>query len=486
MTKRERLILLGAVVLSLVVHGIFVFRGFGEPDAARIAISAVIKLHVGNFSPNKVHPLYEYYLLLCVWAGMPLRNIPALMNYTNVVLGGFSLIPLYLLWRSLDRPRSAALACILFSCTSAFWLGNTYGMPHLPAFFFLLCAVVLFERLWNASPFAFAVYGILSAVLMMLALACKIDVVLYAGAFAGILAIRKNTQWKQVLAAVIIPTTALAGLLFCLKWFSPNPGTPLSPDFVSQWHQRWPTDITALKDLNAYRAVGYVFFTGIFLSALYCLWNARLRPYAILAVLWAAPAFLFWSLRWGNSVRHMMIAYSGLIFVFSVVLVHWIKNPHWLYIIITAMITANEILLPVQSSNINMGGRLIESQRQVQAFYDRLSRSGHEFANLPFNSQVLVGRETIPYVLWEVLMRYPLLDIQQAIPTPCTSWNPTTNQWDTAMISANQYTLRDDTGRHKKIRFFDVPVPVTIRSDKTWHYGTCEKGVTIIEDPNNP
>ena len=146
--KRELIILTGCVILSIFVHGFFVMDGFGEPDAARMAVQAAGWHQMGRIPilsyPVRVSPLYLHTMKAVLDFGCPLHRLANLMNWANVIIGGLTLIPLYLLWRYLSTPKAAAIGCLLYSFTPTFWHASNYAMPNLPSFAFFVCALLLF------------------------------------------------------------------------------------------------------------------------------------------------------------------------------------------------------------------------------------------------------------------------------------------------------------------------------------------------------
>ena len=102
-----------------------------------------------------------------------------------------------------------------------------------------------------------------------------------------------------------------------------------------------------------------------------------LRKYFYFAVLWAGPALLFWCLRWGNSIRHMMIAIGVLIFMFSILIVYSCADRRKLYFVIPVLVIMNYFLImPVENNYINKGGRLFETARRIQAYHNEIKKNG--------------------------------------------------------------------------------------------------------------
>jgi hypothetical protein len=134
--NREVPIVAACLALSLLLHGLSVVTGFGEPDTARMASLAVEWHQTGQIHsyeyPLRTSPLYIHAIKLLLDAGVPLSSMPSILNWISLIGGSLVLIPLYLQWRLLAGPAAAAVGCLLFSATPAFWLANISGMAHLP------------------------------------------------------------------------------------------------------------------------------------------------------------------------------------------------------------------------------------------------------------------------------------------------------------------------------------------------------------------
>lgn len=483
-TRKECLLLFSSVILSLIIHSYFVFDGFGEPDAARIATQAVLYHSCPEqYKISQVTPLYQIALVGCLSLGLDKTAIPGLMNYTNLVLGSFSLIPLYLLWRRISSPWVSTLSCVLYSLTPAFWFANIYGMPHLPAFFFLLWAALLFLRALSCTrSSAFIGYSALSAGLMILSLTCKVDVALYSGIFIGLVAACRAWTKRNIAAALMIPLAALGISFIAIKFFYMT--RLLSVRYASNWHAEWPTDITALKSTIPVWSVGAVFLAGILFSGLYGLFNPSLRRYVMLAIAWAMPASLFWCLRWGNSIRHMMIVFSVLIFLLALTLIHCCPGRRKLYLIIGTAILLNYVWMPVEHRYVNKGGRLIETARSIQAYHNTIMQNGIDLCNAPCDEVVLVGQESIPFVIWELLLRYDLKTKPETSETSYTFFDEHSQSWQCRTTDAVTLTLETSSGHRKIVRYFYVPLNTTLLNDSPIPCWSCQESVTVVNRPS--
>lgn len=481
-SRNERLWLLIFVLLSLVIHGYFLFEGFGEPDAARIAISTMLYKVGLQGGISRINPCYQTFLWGCLNLGLPSGYVPTLMNGINLIVGSLTLIPLYLLWRSLSSPMAAALACLLYSAAPAFWVAHLYGMPHLPAFFFLLWAVLIYSQSLEEQNLSFFIKCIGALGLMFLALGCKMDVALYSGAFLGLLVVAGKWNLRNCIAAVLIPGVALGLVVFYIKLLSPSHAAYRI--FPLGWHEKWPTDLTAFKSWIPVGSVGVLFFDGIVFASIYSLLHRPFRKYAILAVFWAAPAGLFWCSRWGNSVRHLMIADSVLIFLMALVLLYLCRNIKTLSWCVVVGIFLNYLLMPADEFSINKGGRFLKTYKNVQAFHNKIRQKSAELSLLTLKEVTLLGEEDIPFVIWEMMVRCKIKDIKDDISVSYCFFNQKQKLWNDGCSTGYELMFEDRYGNRKIIRTCPLVLPIVILNDPARHYWTCRDRVILIDDPS--
>lgn len=482
MTKHlnESVLLTVCVLLSLVIHGFFLFDGFGEPDAARIGNHAILhRFDAQEYNIKRILPLYQMSIAFCLDRGVPAERLPVIMGLVNLLLGSFSIVPLYWILKRISSSLIAALSVLFYGFTPAFWFANLYGMPHLPAFFFLLCAAIAFIKVMD-SCHAFFSYRILFPTgFLFIAFICKMDVVLYSGLFLGLVVVCKKGSFRNIAWALFVPCIALCSALIFVKIVAPE--QTVNPGFMDTWHQRWPTDITAFKSNIPPRSVGYVFFTGAIFSCLYCIWNQTLRKYFYLAVLWSAPAVLFWCSRWGNSIRHMMIADVMVVFLLSIVIVHFIDIKRWYICVIAVLILNYFLLMPVENRCVYRGGRLFESARKIEAYHDEIRTKVVQLCQSSIDEVTIVGREDIPFVLWGLLIRYELLEISEGVHS-YEFYDYKQQRWSSASSNAFIYVLRNNDGIQKTIKYLYVPLDIAILDNEIFHYWSCQPRVTLVKN----
>jgi hypothetical protein len=475
--RREIVGLVAAVALSILVHGIFVMDGFGEPDAARLAVQAAGWHHMGRIPilsyTVRVSTLYLYVMKAVLDLGLPFHSLANLLNWSNVILGGATLIPLYLLWRHLTSPEAAAIGCLLYWFTPAFWQANTYGMPHLPSFSFFVGSLLLFALCLRRSGWCFAALAAGSAILAAVALGLKADVILCCGAFIGVTFCLRALNLRSGILSLLIPVFALAVVMAYSKLVAPGLGN--TGEFVTTWSRRFPFTSHALQNrsniLVPAAALGGCLLSLVILSVIYCFVCRRNLRILFLALLWGVPPILFWGLKMGNSVRHLMASCSVLIFLAAVVFVSIIKNMRWALPIIAVLLLLNYFTSPEERLRFQSGGGLIKSRNDRQHMVDEIQKAGKTFVTLPDRRKLYIGGWSIPHVVWEVLEDAAEFDIE---------WGSKKGAWAENIEIRSR---RKDNSVHT-IRVREVwGKPVRITQPEGWRLWTCESRISIDERP---
>jgi hypothetical protein len=405
MTHREMIWLAIAVAVSLAVHGFFAIRGFGEPDAARLAVQASVWARTGELLnigyTVRTSPLYIQWLRCAIDAGLPLEKLPGFMCGMNVLLGSLSLIPMYMLWRRLVSARAAALALVLCSFMPAFWLANVYGMPHLPAMFFFLCGLLCFchgaERAgWRAVAWLAA-----SVLLASIGIGLKADIVLCYGAFLWFAVQARPVSLRNVAVACLTPAIGVLASMLHTRL--------VSPQYISasQWSENFPFTLRAITSIENDAAVvmasGIVLFAVMMMCLLYCVIRRRHMSLLVLAMIWVMPVALFWCLKPGNIARHMMAGYVPLALVTAAVVAHVIADRRWLLAVVACILAANYFASPWFSlpRTGRPSSRLFEARQCIQARVESWHAAGKNFADAPDKRKFLFGSDYVFYAMWE-------------------------------------------------------------------------------------
>lgn len=409
-TYHELLLVAGAVALSVIVHGFFVVRGFGEPDVARLAVTAgewhatgktLYQSYVYRTSPLYIHALKKLLDL-----GLPLAALPAFLNLTAVILGSLTLVPLYLLWRKLANRLTAAIACLLFSFTPAFWLANVYGMAHLPSFSLFVTALLVFTRSLDKEGRSFVAHMVGATVLAVGAVCLKADMILSCGAFLGVCVYRRALRVQTVVWAIAIPVLAVVEVAMYTRWLAPSLGG--MGDFAAAWSGRFPFTMDAVRDPYnrgiLAQSMGRILFALSVSAVAYCVLRRYTRE-LLLVALWALPTIVFWGLKMGNSARHMMAAVCVLVFLAALVVLRRIRTPWLLGSVTACVLTLNYVLGPSKGNSISPTTQLHVLKDVVQKYVGNLHEGGRSFALLPMPAKMFVGGPGAPYAVFEVMTR---------------------------------------------------------------------------------
>lgn len=405
-------ILIGvSVLLSVVLHGAFVIRGFGEPDVARLVVAAEEWNLTGGILYQsyifRTSPLFIHAIKKLLDAGVSPAVIPGLLNWLAVVIGSVTMVPLYLLWRKLSDRGTAAIACVLFLFTPAYWLANIYGMAHLPAFSLFIAALLVFAYALKRKGRAQTLMLVASAVIAIAGVGFKADMILCYGAFLGTALCLGAANRRIVIWSLVIPILAFVEVTSYARFIAPS----LSglAGFAGRWSSHFPFTLDAITDsgnrMILVKSTGAVlaFVTGVAVVAV--ILDKRYRRHLVLAALWALPPILFWGLRLGNSARHMMAAVAVLVFLAAIVITSRLRTVVLRLAVVALLLTLNYVFGPAKGDSISPTSQLHALNGHVQEYVDNLHRRGKSFALLPVPSKMFVGGPGAPYALHEVMSR---------------------------------------------------------------------------------
>ena len=341
-------LLLAGLMIIFVLHAVSMIDGFGEPDTARYGVLAEEWHTTGQIHSYSYHlrtsPLYLHSLKLLLDAGLPLPAVPALLNWLNVIMGSLMLVPLYLLWRRLTRPSVAFLGCLLFSVTPAFWLANIYGTPHLPSFALFVTSLWLIAG-WVRDGGDKMKNGrfIGAVVLAVLAVALKADMILCFGAYLGLLLCLGALTRRNLIISLALPVVSLVMVVLYTRVITAD--IPLITASAAGWSKTFPFTLAAVTDaynrMVPVRSVGIFLYAGAMVSLVVCLVRRRHLKVVLFTLFWALPLLLFWSLKMGNSARHMMAGFCPLMFVGAMTAVETLRSPKLLWPVVLIILTGN-------------------------------------------------------------------------------------------------------------------------------------------------
>jgi hypothetical protein len=478
--RTEAIVLSAAVVLSIVLHAAFIIHGFGEPDIARLVVAAAEWHETGRtvyFSYiYRTSPLYIHALKFLLDLGFPLVMLPVLLNWASVVLGGLTLIPLYLYWRKLANRGAAAIGCVLLVFAPAFWLANIYGMAHLPSFSLFVVSLLLFALALKREgrPRSYLVIG--SAVLAIGAVTLKADMILCYGAFLGTAVCLRAVNWRTVLLSLGIPAFAAFEVTMYAKAIAPS----LSgvTEFAGDWSATFPFTIEALTDPYnrsvLVNSLGRLFFALVVMSVAYCLILRRHRSQLILIALWALPPILFWGLKLGNSARHMMAAVSALVFLIAIVFTTLVRSLWLRGALVVLALTVNYMLGPPEGDSISPAPRLTELKQGIQGHVTKLQEGAVTFALFPVPAKRFVGGPGTPYSVFEVMSRAVELETYEG-GTAGDGPLELAEVWP-------RYVATYEDGSVHTVSFQHATAPVRITYVENWFLFTFEPDIVTTND----
>jgi len=464
------------VSLSLVIHSYFIIDGFGESDAARLSIITAGWHKMGHIPILTylvyVSPLYLHSIKLMLDWGLPVENIPDIINWMNVILGALTLIPLYYLWKSLSNSAVALVACLLYSFTPTFWQANIYGMPHLPSFSFFILSLLLFTVAIQKKGKVFYITTLGCLIFAIISVEIKADVILCFGAFLGICYYFQLLNKRNLLLVALIAICCIAITILHAKCIAPT--IPNTGEFSKSWNQRWPLTIKALTDLRnlliPLNASGSIIFFLTMASIGYCLLCKKHLKLLYMSLAWALPVMIFWNFRPGNNIRHLMVCYSVLTFLISYVFMTLITKTYPRLAFIVIVLSLNYFINLQSRESFTDGGRLIRTRNMVQKRLNWYESKGKEFASLPDNQKILIGTNTIPHIVWEVIATADNYTI---------SWGNEKGAW------ADSLGIKIIKGNKK---YEEIKILLSRGKNKTftamenWRMWTCENNVKIIDN----
>lgn len=400
-------------IISFLVHSLFVLDGFGEVDAANFAVTSLVWDHIGK--PTFVSTLfrtsilYLQYLKTALALGFPAQHLDVLMNWTNVVIGSLACIPLYCFWRRLTTTGTVIIYLAMLFFAPAFWLGNIYGFPHVPAIFFFINAILFFDLFLTANSKVQFFYLGTSFLCAIIATGLKADIILCFGAFGGLVFYRKQWSRFRVASAVILPVAAFIIIFVYSRSLFPELSNSLQ--FASAWFRYFPFTWQAFTDPENLAAsitpAGIIFSIATVLAVVYGATYKKHLDILFFIFTWALPIGLFWSARMGNSARHMLAAWIPLLF-YTALMIKELKPSHRITFFIV-LLSANYFVCPSTqlSRTVRPSSRIFHAKACIQERVSQWHRLGESLASMEHLKKVVAGNDLVSYLTWEILKTQP-------------------------------------------------------------------------------
>ncbi len=410
-----RLALAGLLATALItrlaphLHGLH-----GEQDAARLMVDALAWLEAGV--RNEALSEYRYYTspgyIALAALIIPLARLlgahPALLlGWINLALGVAMVIPVFRLAARLAGPGTAALATLILLFMPMMWHASTYGFPHLPAVFCLLCALLIYDRHLTGPPWLgpradlVAVLALLTACVLF-----KADSYLGVAGLFGLLLVRRQITPRQMAVAaglVLAPVALAAGVAQALLQESPT-----LAGYMQGYERQYPTALWHLR--SWWHIEGWLMAFGFFtvplaaVGGLVTLIRRRWRLAVMMAV-WVAVPMAFWFLRPGDSARHHLpeafpVALAAALALMAPGWRPWLPAAGLL-----ALLGANHARYPPTGDNFRPSGRVLATVERMRERVARYHQAAAAYAGAPEPRRVYLGGITNPYVDSELLLQ---------------------------------------------------------------------------------
>jgi hypothetical protein len=400
------------MLFALAMHLPVEFGGlYGEPDAARLANSALLWARAGLRTEALSQYLYYtspgyIWLITMLLPGTLGRLAPAAsaLNLINLVAAVLAPVPLFLLFRRLAGDSAALIGALFLTTGPAFWHGGLYGFPTLPAVLFMIVAAWLFDR-WltgNGGRRARAPTLIACVLCLTAAILLKADVYLSAIALWGLLLYRGRWSARTVALLALIEAVPI-GVLFGVArgLLESSPGALV---YAGTWTRTFPARSgSAFTWEHALQLVKSFGLVTLPLFALTLLWLVRARRYALAAMLlaWAVVPVAFWFIRPGDSARHHLQSTVPAALGVGILLAR-MRVP-WRYAVLILLAAANYWAFRPNASTVTTSGDLIRSGRLTARAVGLDQHLARAFAERAGPKAAFLGSYTEPYVEAQVL-----------------------------------------------------------------------------------
>jgi hypothetical protein len=394
--------------------------GYGELDATRIGVSAIDMAKHGsdgtfiNFYFTDVVPLYMLYLKLFLkLIKYKFNYLPVIMNYTNAVFGTLIIIPAYFLIKRLFYNQEVSFCSVLALIFAPEYYQSTItGFPHLIALFFLLCSFYFYLAGLdeNSKNITFR-YMMLSCLFLSIALLFKLDYILGAGAYVGLLYVRRITNKRIIISTfLLVIISCLLFLLFRHLIIGSTGGATSSSAGLSEWlnvfvYTSSPSIAYLKRQIKpVIYATGLVTFLLGIIAFIYYLFKRNL-DILIFTLSWAALPTIAWIIINGNNARHNLLSILPLLVM--IVMLFYKMAPRLTVVFTVMLILSNYFITSPSSSILTPSGNLLESRALLQDRMNELHTRAKEIVDINEEKIVVLGYFHNPHVIFEILRSSP-------------------------------------------------------------------------------
>ena len=413
---RGILFLCALFILHCILHLPFcIFENFGEPDACRLVIDAVVLAVEGEHSLTdyriRSSPAYIVAIALLLKNDMAtVQSITTWLTWLSLLSGGIVVsMSSLLVWHWIKSYRSVILFVALIESCPVFWQSSITGFPTLPALALFTISLALFDYSFSPETRQSRTSFALASILFTGAVLIKIDVLSLVPALLGLAYFHQNKKsiiWHSFAILVLAAIAFVAGAMIAGYCSAPQPAT----DFWQDWDSKWPMTFQTLFSIQAIgrlvSGAGLMMLPlGAIALGLMIRTDSKTRRLSLMLTLWMVPALIFWLSRPGGA-RHFLSIYIPLMITIS-----WltVRFPGWRrgLAMTSFVLLVNYFAFDSSPDTLRPSGRLVKSS---QMFYDESNRR-HEFGrkiatHLGDSNVVAHGLgEHTPYLLFEALKR---------------------------------------------------------------------------------
>ena len=417
-SKNEYSSLYVLLLISAIFRFPFVLKGFGETDAANLAVSIIDFINHGRngFLTSlyfiDVVPLYVVYIkFIMKLSGDNYSYLPLVMNYTNAIVGTLIVIPAYLLVKRLFDNNSIAFYTVLtFIFAPSIYQSSIYGFPHLLALFFFITSLYFFLIWLDDTRY---IWLILSFVTLTSTILLKSDFILGSGAYFGLLYIRRVKEKQKIALYCLLIILSVISFLLLRQWMTGvNEGYTTSFTDFGKWFKHF---LSPLSSKSIYRlingqaapiayGIGILNFFMASIAFIFYLIKRR-TDILVLVLSWTALPTIFWLFFWINSARHNMLSVLPCIMIIFLLLYE--KAPRFIAFFPVIIILGNYLITSPSASTRVPSGNLFKSQILLDNKVNNLHLAAKKIADLEDDKIIITGEAFRPYLYYEIFSLAP-------------------------------------------------------------------------------
>lgn len=408
---KEYLLLTGGVLLSFIIHAIYIIKGFGEVDSCGMALLVLRWQNTGViFSEGYVlrtSIFYLQFLKQLLSFGMEAKYLPDVMNWLNVVCGSLIIIPAYWLFRRIAGIRVAVISLVCLSFVSSFWISNLFGTPHIPGILFFCISLMCFQLCLEKKGWMKYFFWIAALVTSICSLGFKADILLYFGAYSGLILLHNGFDVKKMTVNFSLPLFSVLFILTYPNYLNRHLESVL--EFSGAWGKKYPFTISALYNVknvaSTVSSFGIVLFFVVIILWLYGIVRRKGSGVMLFCLSWSLPAILFWCLKMGNSARHMTGVVIPVVFYASFVACDTFKKTKKILLLLAVCLGLNYFISPVRllPRTYRPSSKIFHAQSHIQHQVSQWHQNGKEFSEIDSTRKIIVGNWRMNYAVWETL-----------------------------------------------------------------------------------